>query len=282
MYLCKMIFSVEFIYALGAALVVSLLSLVGLIFLFLSKSRLEQVIPYVVALATGILLGNAFFHLIPDSVDQGTSTFFAVGGISLGLIAFWLFDRVLLPRDTVNTIDTTPLKSIGKLNLIGDGFHNFIDGLVIGGSFLISPEVGMATTVAILIHELPQELGDTGTLIFSGYSPKQVVKLNFLVSTSVIPGVLFVFLLNQWLEIQAGFLLGFTAGGFIYMAVGNLIPSLYRHARGNFRIQVFHMVFFLIGLGFIQIITPDHSHGHEGHRHGKENHVHPMGLIFRE
>jgi zinc and cadmium transporter len=277
-----MIFSIEFIYALGAALLVSLLSLVGLVYLFFSKTLLVQCIPFVVALATGILLGNAFFHLIPESLHQGPPLHFILGSILLGLLIFWIFDRFLAPSHALGDLETKPVKSIGMLNLIGDGFHNFIDGLVIGGSFLISPELGMATTVAILIHELPQELGDTGTLIFSGYTPKQVVKLNFAVSTSVILGVAFVFLLNQWIFIEAGYLLGFTAGGFIYMAVANLIPSLFKQARGNIRLQVFHLTFFLIGLGFIQFISQEHTHSHDTHQHGKASHVHPMGLIFRE
>jgi zinc and cadmium transporter len=282
MYICGMILSVDFIYALIAALLVSLISLVGLVYLLFNKAAMGKIIPYMVALAIGILLGNAFFHLIPESLEQDLSGYRVVGCIAAGLMGFWLIDRIISHSHAFGDPTHSPRKSIGSLNLLGDGFHNFIDGLVLGGSFLISPEVGIATTMAIVIHELPQELGDAGTLIYSGISPRRVVKLNFLVGTTVLLGVAVVFLLNQWLVVQAGYLLAFTAGGFVYMALGNLAPVLYRQARGNLRVQTLHVVVMLIGLGFIQYLNNDHVHAHDGHHHGKTKHAHQMGIIFRK
>jgi zinc and cadmium transporter len=282
MYICGMILNIDFVYALMAALLVSLISLVGLVYLLFSKLIMGQIIPYAVALAVGVLLGNAFFHLIPESIEQGMSGTSVFGCVFAGLLAFWLIDRVLSHGHAADRSDPKSVKSIGKLNLLGDGFHNFIDGLVIGGSFMISPEVGMATTLAIIIHELPQELGDSGTLIYSGFSPQRVVTLNFLVSTTVLLGVAFVFLLNHWLVFQAGYLLAFTAGGFVYMALGNLVPALYRQARGNLRMQTLQLLVILIGMGFIQYLSHDHAHSHDGHHHGDGVHAHQMGIIFRK
>jgi zinc and cadmium transporter len=277
-----MIYSVDFVYAMGAAFLVSSLSLVGLIYLFFNSSRLHSIIPHIVALSTGVLLGNALFHLIPESFDQGMSQTQVGVSVFAGLISFGIIDRLLSHRHLGTKQGLNQVKSIGMLNLIGDGFHNFIDGLVIGGSFLISPELGMATTVAILIHELPQELGDTGTLIFSGFAPKTVVRVNFIVSTTAIVGVAAVFVLNHWIHIQTGYLLGFTAGGFTYMAIGNLLPSLYRISRGNPRLKLVQMGIVVAGFCFIPLLNSGHVHHHDGLDHGAGRHAHPMGLIFRE
>lgn len=282
MYICAMILNIDFVYALMAAFLVSLVSLVGLVYLLFSKWLMGQIIPYAVALAVGVLLGNAFFHLIPESLEQGLSDTSVLGGVFAGLISFWLIDRVLSHRHGAHVSDPKVIRSIGKLNLLGDGVHNFIDGLIIGGSFIVSPEVGMATTLAIIIHELPQELGDSGTLIYSGFSPQRVVKLNFLVGTTVMGGVAFVFLLNHWLVFQMGYLLAFTAGGFMYMALGNLVPALYRQALGNLRMQTLQLLVILIGMGFIQYLSHDHAHSHDGHHHGDGIHAHQMGIIFRK
>ncbi|WP_158856649.1 ZIP family metal transporter [Lunatibacter salilacus] len=277
-----MIFTVDFVYALSAALLVSLISLVGLVFLLFDKLLMGKIIPYAVALAIGVLLGNAFFHLIPESLELGLSSSFIFGCIFTGFVTFWLIDRILSHHHPTAVPSQKSIRSIGKLNLLGDGFHNFIDGLVIGGSFMISPEVGMATTLAIIIHELPQEFGDTGTLIYSGFSPLRVVKLNFLVSMTVMLGVAFVFLLNHWIVFQVGYLLAFTAGGFVYMALGNLLPALYRQARGNLRMQTIQLLVILIGLGMIEYLSNDHAHTHHGHRHGEGINAHQMGIIFRK
>lgn len=282
MYICTMIFTVDFIYALSAALLVSLVSLVGLVYLLFNNLLMGQIIPYAVALAIGVLLGNAFFHLIPESLEQGLSSFFVYGCSFAGVVTFWLIDRILSHNHPTVDSNQKSIRSIGKLNLLGDGFHNFIDGLLIGGSFMIGPELGIATTIAIIIHELPQELGDSGTLIYSGFSPLHVVKLNFLVGTTVILGVAVVFLLNQWLVFQVGYLLAFTAGGFVYMALGNLVPSLYRQARGNLRLKTLQLLVILIGMGFIQYLSHEHGHTHEGHHHVESIHAHQMGIIFRK
>ena len=137
MYICALIIPVDFIYALGAALMVCLLSLVGFIYLFFTKPWIAQFLPYVVALATGVLLGNAFFHLIPESLEQGPPSQLIWGSIFAGIVTFGLIDRVLSHRHSQLKPNMKPIKSIGPLNLIGDGFHNFIDGLVIGGSFMV-------------------------------------------------------------------------------------------------------------------------------------------------
>jgi len=282
MYICNMIFTVDFVYALVAGLLVSLISLIGLVYLLFNKLIREQIIPYAVALAIGVLLGNALFHLIPESLEQGLSNTFVFGCILAGAATFWLIDRVLLHRQATVEPNSKTIRSIGKLNLLGDGFHNFIDGLVIGGSFMISPEVGMATTLAIIIHELPQELGDTGTLIYSGFSPQRVVLLNFLVGTTVMLGVAVVFLFNHWLVFQAGYLLAFTAGGFVYMALGNLVPALYRQADGNLRVKSLKLLVILIGMAFIQYLSNDHVHTHDGHHQEESIHANQMGIIFRK
>lgn len=220
--------------SLSAALFISLLSLSGAVFYLIRPQRLQTILPYFVALAVGVLLGNAFIHLIPDAVAEIGSIeevlLFTLGGILL----FFLIEKVLRWKHhhqvyiTNKSLDKgAEVKPLGKMNLLGDFIHNFTDGTLIAGSFAVSPQLGFITTAAIALHEIPQEISDTGCLAYSGYSLKRAITLNFLCSLSVVLGVVFVFGLQELVNLPVAYLLPIAAGGFIYIAASDMMPELH-------------------------------------------------------
>jgi zinc and cadmium transporter len=265
--------SLALVHALLAAFVVSLMAFVGLFYKLVPAEKLKRLLPWVLALAIGVLLGNAFFHLIPEAVLEVHQ----VGGVMVWVMGGILFFMVLEKSCIWYQLEThgkAAIKPIGYLNLVGDGIHNFIDGMVIAGSFMIGPELGLATTMAILLHELPQELGDAGTLIFSGYQPAKVVKINFLVGLSSLLGVGVVFLMREVVAIKPVYLLALTAGGFIYMAIGNLLPALLQEGKQHPKILIYQFLVLLIAVMMIFGLQNGGHHHEEAHSHDSAM---PMG-----
>ncbi len=264
----------NFAFALLGAFFISVITLISLSLLLLSSQQLNRILPTLICLAIGVLLGNAFLHLIPESIQDVHRVQPVMYWVLGGVVFFLILDKGLM-LSKVNTGKVgLSIKPIGFLNLLGDGIHNFVDGLIIGGSFMLGPEVGTTTTVAIAMHELPQELGDAGTLIYSGMKPVRVVLLNFLVGLMAILGVVVFFFINEYYQLSTSFLFAFTAGGFIYMAIGNLLPSLMNDKtinRGDFYLR---MIF--IGLGVLIVYSLNGDHSHEPHHHPKAQR---MGII---
>lgn len=217
-----------------AALFICLLSLSGAVFYLVQPQRLQTILPYFVALAVGVLLGNAFIHLIPDAVAEIGSIeevlLFTLGGMLL----FFFIEKGLRWKHHHQVYITNKsqdkiadIKPLGKMNLLGDFIHNFTDGTLIAGSFTVSPQLGFITTAAIALHEIPQEVSDTGCLVYSGYSLKRALTSNFLCSLSCIVGVLFVFGLQELVNLPVAYLLPTAAGGFIYIAASDMMPELH-------------------------------------------------------
>jgi zinc and cadmium transporter len=139
------------------------------------------------------------------------------------------------------------------MNLVGDAVHNFVDGILIAGSFLVDPVIGATTTFAIIAHEIPQEIGDVGALIYGGFSPRQAVLYNFYGSLSVVVGAIFTLILSQTAESSLFFLLPIAAGGFIYIATTDMMPALHDYSTLH---HLFGQTAILaIGIGFMQSIV---------------------------
>ncbi|HXG52799.1 MAG TPA: ZIP family metal transporter [candidate division Zixibacteria bacterium] len=223
----------------ASVLAVSLVSLVGVLTLSMDEARVRALATFFVSFAVGALLGDAFIHLIP-----GTFEAFAAAGASLaasllilaGMMAFFVVEKLL--RHTHGVLhahhhpgETVRRPELAAINVLGDAIHNFIDGLVIGASYLAGPTLGISTTIAVVLHEIPQELGDFGILVHSGLSVRRAVLLN-LASASVA-------IVGAGVSLGAGTvaheavtrtLLPVTAGGFVYLAAADLIPEL-QHDR---------------------------------------------------
>jgi len=222
--------------ALAAAAIVALVSLSGAFVLWVREAKLQMVVPLLVAVAVGVLLGDAFLHLIPEAAARMNSVT-TVGLYALaGFVLFFAIEKGVRwqHRHDVFTPDSPHrVQAMARMNLVGDAVHNFVDGVLIAGSFAADPVLGWATTAAIVIHEIPQELGDVGALLCGGYTPRRAVHLNFLCSLSVIPGVVVTLLIGNVAEQVLVYLLPIAAGGFIYIAASDFLPALHRGETWN-------------------------------------------------
>jgi len=239
--------------SIAACLAVSLCSLSSALALWLPAERLKQIVPFLVALAVGVLLGDAFIHLIPDATARQGSVSDVCLMVLIGVFGFFVMEKLVRWRHD-HTVDTQAktgeILPLAKMNLIGDAIHNFVDGVLIAGSFLADPVVGLTTTLAIIAHEVPQELGDVGALLRGGYTPRQAVLYNFYCSLTVVPGALFTLLLGQVAESSLIVLLPIAAGGFIYIAASDLIPVL--HERSTLPHLGGQAISFALGIACMQ------------------------------
>ncbi len=217
-----------YIYALLSTVVVSLVSLVGVFFLSIKEEFIRKYISLFVSLAIGALLGDVFIHLIPESFEELANGTHIGLLVIVGLFLFFILEKFLHWHHHEDDTMEKHIHPVGKLVLLSDGVHNCIDGVIIGVSFLISVPVGIATTIAVILHEIPQEIGDFGVLLHAGYSRKKALWFNFLSALMAILGTLFAFILGEAGETFTAWILPLAAGGFIYIAVADLIPELHK------------------------------------------------------
>lgn len=238
------------LWSIGAAIVVSLLALVGILFISINKRRLEKILLVLVGLSAGALLGGAFLHLIPEAVEEAMSLNLFIY-ILVGFVGFFFIERVMHWHHCHKTgsCEVHDLKTFKYMNLIGDSIHNFIDGLIIAASFLVNTALGISTTIAIIAHEIPQEIGDFGVLVYGGWSRSKALFFNFLTALTSVAGAIVGYFLASATEHFTIFLVPFAAGGFIYIAASDLIPELHREARLKKSLMSF--LFFLIGIGLM-------------------------------
>jgi len=212
-----------------ATIVVSLASLVGIIFLSVRETLLNRMALILVAFASGSLIGGAFFHLIPESVERNNK--WAMLIIVIGILSFLVLEKFLCWRHCHE--DKCEVHNFVYLNLIGDGIHNFLDGMIIAGSFLVSAEIGVITTAIILFHEVPRELGDFGVLIYAGFGKVRALLFNLLSALTAVLGGMFAYFYSMHIHDLSSILLPFAAGGFLYIALVDLIPELHKHRKPN-------------------------------------------------
>ena len=242
------------IYSLIAGVAVSLVSLSGAFTLWIEPVRLHRLLPLLVSLAVGVLLGDAFLHLIPEATAQLGSPAKTCLFVLLGIVLFFTIEKVVRGTHRHEIYDSArppPPQPSARMNLIGDALHNFTDGILIAGSFAADPVLGVATTMAILVHEIPQEIGDVGALIHGGYAPPRALVLNFLCALTVIGGILATLLAGYWIEGLLPYLLPIAAGGFIYIAAADFIPALHApaaHAAGSALQDSYQIAVVLLGI----------------------------------
>jgi zinc and cadmium transporter len=219
------------IFSLSSVVGVSLVSLAGLATLSLDEARVRRLAVVLVSFAVGALLGDAFIHLTPEAFASDAPALRPSLLILAGMLIFFLVEKLLRHRHASfeDHADRIERPELATINLIGDGIHNFIDGALIGASYLISPTLGLSTTVAVLFHEIPQELGDFGILVHSGVPVRKAVLLNLASASIAILGTVVVLLAGTLAgRMVADMLVPVTAGGFTYIAAADLIPELQR------------------------------------------------------
>lgn len=218
------------LYSAAGALFICLLPLCGLVYRFVSAESLRIVLPVAVGLATGLMLGNAFIHLIPEAFHRLRSIYDVSIATMAGILFFFFLEKALRSANHSSPLEDEPgkygAKKMGRMSLAGDLIHNFTDGTLIAGSFAISPEIGVATTIAIASHEVPQEISEAGLLMYSGYSIRRTLQLNLVTSLSCLLGAVVVIFFKNSFSLQISYLMPFTAGGFIYISTSNMMPVL--------------------------------------------------------
>ncbi|MDP9249391.1 MAG: ZIP family metal transporter, partial [bacterium] len=217
-----------YLYALTSVVIVSLVSLIGAFALSIQENILKKYIFLFISLAVGALLGDAFIHLIPEAYESSVGSTTVSILIIVGIIIFFIMEKFLHWHHHGEDEAEQNIHPAGRLIMLSDGVHNFIDGVIIGVSFLISIPVGLATTLAVILHEIPQEIGDFAVLLHSGYAKSRALWLNFLSALCAILGTLVAFVLGQAGETFILWVLPIAAGGFLYVAIADLIPELHK------------------------------------------------------
>lgn len=239
-------------YIIAATFAVSLISLVGVILLPVGTRRHRSVY-HLVGFATGALLSFAFFDLLPEALESGVE-----GGLILkvalgGIVLFFVIEQIIhYHHCRCHTAGTSKTHLIVN-NLAGDAIHNFIDGTIIAGAFLVSVPLGIGATVAVALHEIPQEVADFSILIYAGMSRRRALAFNFLSAASAIAGGILVFVLADRVASLVPFLLAAAAGNFIYLAMADLIPEL--HEEREPRRIWWQLVAVAVGVGLVYVLT---------------------------
>jgi zinc and cadmium transporter len=225
--------------AFASVIAVSLVSLVGLVTFSMDEARVRKLATFFVSFAVGALLGDAFIHLIPETFEDEIQGETSLGPSLLilgGMMVFFVVEKLLRHQHGVlheHYHGRRELRrpELAAINILGDAIHNFIDGVVIGASYLVSPALGLSTTIAVLLHEIPQEFADFGILIHSGLSVRKAVLLNLGSASVAILGTALSLLAGAFAqETVTAVLVPLTAGGFVYLAAADLIPEL-QHDR---------------------------------------------------
>lgn len=237
-----------YLYIFGSLLIISGISFLGIFFLFLTNKKTNKILILLVSLSAGTLIGGAFLHLLPEATENKEGMMVWLLAIA-GILIFFLLEKIVCWRHChILTSENHP-HSLGIMNLIGDGLHNAIDGLIIASTFMISIPLGIASAIAIIAHEIPQEIADFGVLVHAGYSRKKALIYNFLFSLSAFAGALLVIIIGFRFEDISDIVLPIAAGGFIYIATADLIPELKKDT--DLKKSFFQLFFLIFGIALM-------------------------------
>jgi zinc and cadmium transporter len=262
--------------------VIGCLSLSGLFLISLKEKTLDDILFILVAFATGSILATALFDLIPESLHHleelnangaGITKEFLFINVIFGFVIFFILERFiywfhghaheyenkLVCYDELNESSSKILEKGGKiksfalLNLIGDGLHNFLDGIIIMVAFLSDPATGVIITLAVAFHEIPQEIGDFGILIYGGFTKKKALIFNFLSGMIALIGGIIALIFSNTVAFFNLFFLAFSGGGFLYIASTELMPELIKEK--NLKKSIIQVLIFICGLLLIIVLV---------------------------
>jgi len=232
----------------GSTFFISLIAWVGALTLFLKEELLHKILLVLVALSAGGLIGGAFLHLLPEAISEvgaaSSATLNLFSYLLIGFCIFFVLEQFI--KWCHEHYGIHQKKPVSYLVLISDLVHNFIDGMVMAGSFMVGFPVGIVTTLAIALHEIPQEIGDFGVLVYGGFEKKRALIWNYASAITVIFGGIAGYYLSAMIEGAAVLLLPFAAGNFIYIAASDLIPEI-KHGE-DIRRNLVHFFTFIIGI----------------------------------
>ncbi|VBB46334.1 conserved membrane hypothetical protein [uncultured Paludibacter sp.] len=248
------------LYALISTLIVSSISLIGVFLLSLKARRFNKILILLMSFSVGAMLGNAFFHLLPESYIHLHPSHLTAWFTIAGFFVFFVMERFIHSHSSSEETHLQKVKSYGYLSLYADSLHNFTDGILIGAAWMLNAEVGFATTIAVILHEIPQEIGDFGILIRAGFSKGKALWFNFLAACTAILGTILTLWAGKSLEHFSEYILPIAAGGFIYLATNSLFPEILKETtKKNYWL---HLLFILLGLGLMYYFSLHGEHGH--------------------
>lgn len=244
-----------------ATLLSSVVSLFGA-FLLAFKSKWSQPFAlHLTALSSGVLLSTALLHLAPEAIHETGNVESIFIAIFAGIVGFFLLERLLLWYHHHH--DSHHPHPAAWLVIVGDGVHNFIDGVTIAATLMVNPALGILTTIAIGAHEIPQEIADFAILINSGWNRRRALLWNVLSALTALAGAVLMFLAGPFLEPFLPWIIGFSAGMFLYIALADLIPELH-HKTLHQNEKWTQLIWFLGGIillfGVTQMLGDAHGH----------------------
>lgn len=230
-------------------------ALIGGMFLLANKKIALKLAHYLTAFAAGTFIGTAFFDLLPEASHEAGEEIDIFLWVVVGFGVFFLIERFIhgFHEHEAHHEHNVETKTTIPLIIIGDTVHNFVDGMVMAATFLISVPLGILTTFAVFSHEIPQEIGDFGLLLDRGLSRKMIVVVNILSASVAFIGALLVYALGNILEGTLPILLALTAGFFIYIAASDLIPEIQYERRS--RVAIRQSIIFILGIAVIRLST---------------------------
>ena len=242
------------LYTIISVLIVSSVSLIGVVFLSMQGPKLQKALLFLVSFAVGALLGDAFIHLIPQAYEKLNNNLLTAVFVLSGVMLFFALEKFIRWRHCHIPTSEQHIHPVATLNLVGDSVHNFIDGLLIGASYLVSVPIGITTTLAVLLHEIPQEIGDFSILVHAGFTMKKALLFNFLTALTALLGAIISLLIKKSLGDQySTIMLAITAGGFIYIAGTDLIPELHDQSD-NLSVSILQFFAIVSGIGLMSLL----------------------------
>lgn len=221
-------------------------SLIGGFLVLVNTTFTEKIMTPLIAFGAGAFLGAAFLDILPEAVEQVEEVHPIFISVLVGFVAFFILERILMilnKKQGITHLHSDHTETLPLLLILGDGFHNFLDGIVIAIAFVANPLLGLPTALAIAAHEIPQEIGDFSILLNLKWSKTKIIAINVFQSLLTIPGVILGYYMSQSIEPYIPYLLGITAGIFIYIAASDIIPELHHRAGHK---QIYRVVIPLI------------------------------------
>ena len=233
-------------YSLISVFIVSLISLIGVFTLSIKENRLKNILIYFVSFSAGALLGDVFIHLLPEAVKNTGFSLDISLAVLIGIAVSFLVEKIICWRHCHLPITKSHVHRFAYMNLFGDCFHNLLDGVTIAVSFVVGVPVGIATTLAVIFHEIPQEIGDFGVLLHGGFTKQKAILYNFLTALTAVAGALISLSLSYYVENITQLIVPFAAGNFIYIAGSDLIPELHKEVK--LKNGLIQLLFFILGI----------------------------------
>lgn len=247
-------------YSIVSVLIVSLVSFVGVLTLGIKSEKLKRILIYFISFSAGALFGDAFIHLVPEIIKESGWTIYVSAYLLAGIIIFFILEKIVhfqqyhchgeeCERELENKVHKSKhkhIESFAYMSLIGSTLHNFIDGIIIAASYLVNFQIGLATTLAVILHEIPHELGDFSILVHGGFKKSKALFVNFISALVSLLGMAFTLLLNSSVNNLTMIVVPIATGGFIYVAGSDLIPELHKH--GGLKTSIIQVLTFIIGI----------------------------------